>query len=167
MSTIEAITLEYSYLLSSQLEAMRQHYEAQQTDLQTRLTALEAQTADVLRTNGQLDAAQREKEKADRKARQAVELSRNLQTSLSAERAMTQGLSERIKVLEEDKGKRDAERRELEQEKNGLEETVRDLMFSLDASTKIQQLGGEGGEGGDLVVKGRDKPTPKGKKGKK
>lgn len=167
MSTIEAITLEYSYLLSSQLEAMRQHYETQQSDLQTRLDGLEARMGDIHRVTSLLDLAQREKEKAERKAKQATDLSRSLQSSLSAERAMTQGLSERIKVLETDKGRRDAEKQELEAEKAGLEETVKDLMFSLEAGTKIQQLGGEGGEGGDLVVKGGGEKTSKGKKSKK
>lgn len=166
MSTIEAITLEYSYLLSSQLEAMRQHYETQQSDLQTRLSSLESQMTDVHRLSSSLESAQKEKEKAEKKAKQATELSRSLQTSLAAERAMTQGLSERVKMLENVRERTDREKRELEDEKMGLEETVKDLMFSLEAGIKIQQLGGEGGEGGDLVVRANEKPT-KGKKGKK
>ena len=166
MSTIEAITLEYSYLLSSQLEAMRQHYESQQSDLQTRLSNLETQMTDVHRLSSSLSLAEKEQEKAERKAKQATELSRSLQTSLAAERAMTQGLSERIRKLEDDKSRNDMERNELKEEKMGLEETVKDLMFSLEAGMKIQELGGEGGEGGDLVVKANDKPA-KGKKNKK
>jgi BRCA1-associated protein len=161
MSTIEAITLEYSYLLSSQLEAMRQHYESQQSDLQQRLESLETRVTDVDRMTTALQAAEKDKAKAEKKSAQAVELSRSLQTSLAAERAMAQGLSERIKALEGGKELREKEKRELEEEKQGLEETVRDLMFSLEAGMKIQQMGGEAGEGGDLVVK----PTEK--KGKK
>lgn len=79
---------------------------------------------------------------------------------------MTQGLSDRVKMLENVKERTDKEKKELEDEKMGLEETVKDLMFSLEAGMKIQQLGGEGGEGGDLVVRANEKPT-KGKKGKK
>jgi BRCA1-associated protein len=161
MSTIEAITLEYSYLLSSQLEAMRQHYESQQSDLQQRLESLETRVTDVDRMTTALQAAEKDKAKAEKKSAQAVELSRSLQTSLAAERAMAQGLSERIKALEGGKELREKEKKELEEEKQGLEETVRDLMFSLEAGMKIQQMGGEAGEGGDLVVK----PTEK--KGKK
>jgi BRCA1-associated protein len=163
MSTIEAITLEYSYLLSSQLEAMRQHYESQQSDLQQRLDRLEGRVSDIDHNKSALEAAEKEKRKAENKAKQAVELSRNLQSSLAAERAMTQGLSKRIKALETGKEQREREKRELEEEKQGLEDTVRDLMFSLEAGTKIQQMGGEAGEGGDLVVK----PTEKSTKGKK
>jgi BRCA1-associated protein len=160
MSSIEAITLEYSYLLSSQLEAMRQHYETQQADLQQRLERLEGRTSDTDRMKTALDAAEKEKQKAERKATQAVDLSRNLQSSLAAERAMTQGLSERIKALEEIKGQREKEKRDWEEEKSGLEETLKDLMFNLEAGMKIQQLGGEGGEGGDVIVK----PSTKGKR---
>ena len=161
MSTIEAITLEYSYLLSSQLEAMRQHYESQQSDLQQRLENLEKRVTDVYRMTTALQAAEKDKAKAEKKSAQAVDLSRSLQNSLAAEKAMAQGLSERIKALEGGKELREKEKKELEQEKQGLEETVRDLMFSLEAGMKIQQMGGEAGEGGDLVIK----PTEK--KGKK
>jgi len=51
-----------------------------------------------------------------------------------------------------------------------LEETVRDLMFSLEAGVRIQAAGGaEGGEGGDLVVLPgeREKEEKRKKKGKK
>jgi BRCA1-associated protein len=160
MSSIEAITLEYSYLLSSQLEAMRQHYEAQQSELQSRLDRLEGRMSETDRMKMTLEAAEKETQKAEKKAIQAVDLSRNLQSSLAAERAMSQGLSEKIKALEEGKDKREQEKRELEEEKTGLEETVRDLMFSLEAGMKIQQLGGDGGEGGDVMVK----PAAKGRK---
>jgi len=162
MSTIEAITLEYSYLLSSQLEAMRQHYESQQSDLQQCLDRLEGKMTSIDQMTSALEKAEKDKQKAEKKSTQAVELSRNLQTSLAAERAMSQGLSQRIKVLEGGKEQREKEKRELEEEKQGLEDTVRDLMFSLDAGMKIQQLGGEAGEGGDLVVN-----PSEGKKGKK
>jgi len=156
ISTIESITLEYSYLLSSQLEAMRQHYESQAT----RLAVLEA-------AEKRAGEAERAKEKAERRAEKATELSRNLQASLSAERAMSEGLSTRVKVLAQDVEKKEDERRVREDEVKSLEETVRDLMFSLEAGMKIQAAGGgaEGGEGGDLVV--MEKDEKKKKKGKK
>jgi BRCA1-associated protein len=162
MSTIEAITLEYSYLLSSQLEAMRQHYESQQLDLQQRVDRLEGRATEIDHMAAALQAAEKDKAKAEKKSTQAVELSRSLQSSLAAERAMAQGLSERIKALEGGKEQREKEKKELEEEKQGLEETVRDLMFSLEAGMKIQQMGGEAGEGGDLVIKPAEKN--KGKK---
>jgi BRCA1-associated protein len=75
-----------------------------------------------------------------------------LQTALNAERAMTSGLSERIKLLEKKFDDAELQRKMLEEEKSGLEETVRDLMFALDAGQKIAELGGEGGEGGDVLA---------------
>ncbi len=166
ISTIESITLEYSYLLSSQLEAMRQHYASQSA----RLATLEAAEKRALE-------AERAKETAERRAEKASELSRSLQASLSAERAMSEGLSTRVKSLKEageakerQGREKEKERREKEDEVKVLEETVRDLMFSLEAGVRIQAAGGaEGGEGGDLVVLPgeREKEEKRKKKGKK
>lgn len=167
MGTIEAITLEYSYLLSSQLEAMRQHYEGEAAVQAARLASLEESTARVREAEAEARAAesrrleaQRAREKAEARAAKAVELSRGLQESLGSERAMTAGLTARVAKLREDldgvRAARDAKSAEVA----GLEETVRDLMFTLEAGMRIQGEGGEAGEGGDLVVTG-------GKKGKK
>ena len=161
ISTIESITLEYSYLLSSQLEAMRQHYESQSS----RLAKLEAAESRAIE-------AERAREKAERRAEKATELSRSLQASLSVERAMSEGLSTRVKGLAEGLDRKERERREKEGEVKGLEETVRDLMFTLEAGMRIQAGGGaEGGEGGDLVVlpgeKEKEKEEKRKKKGKK
>ncbi|WVQ83721.1 hypothetical protein IAT38_005865 [Cryptococcus sp. DSM 104549] len=152
ISTIEAITLEYSYLLSSQLEAMRQHYESAQADMLARMSALEASTTEAGKRVADLEKAEKERERAEKKAEKAVEVCKAVQTSLAGEKAMTQGLSERVKVLEKERDEAVKGRKEKEEECSALEETVRDLMFSLDASSKIQELGGEGGEGGDVMV---------------
>ncbi|WVR09682.1 hypothetical protein IAU60_006757 [Kwoniella sp. DSM 27419] len=152
MSTIESITLEYSYLLSSQLESMRQHYESQQSALLDRLSALERGTRDTEARLNELEGADRAREKAEKKADKCVEVSRSLQASLQAEKAITEGLSTRIKSLESKNSLMEGRLKDKEDECKGLEETVRDLMFSLEAGMKVQELGGEGGEGGDLVV---------------
>jgi BRCA1-associated protein len=77
---------------------------------------------------------------------------------------MTEGLNARVTKLRQDLETVRAARDEKTAEVAGLEETVRDLMFTLEAGLKIQQEGGgaDGGEGGDLVVVGGSK-----KKGKK
>jgi BRCA1-associated protein len=142
MSTIEAITLEYSYLLSSQLEAMRQHYESVSLAQSSRLTELESihnRIAQAERARLEADLA---KEKAEKKAQKASELTRSLQASLSAERAMSEGLSVRVGKLKEQLDEVDKEKRAKENEVKGLEDTVRDLMFSLEAGLKIQEGGG-------------------------
>ena len=106
ISTIEAITLEYSYLLSSQLEAMRQHYEATSSSTVAQLSHLqgvEDRAAETESARVQADTKREEAEtkasRAEKKAEKAAELSRSLQASLSAERAMTNGLSDRIKAM--------------------------------------------------------------------
>lgn len=163
ISTIESITLEYSYLLSSQLESMRQHYEKSQSTLEMRLEELERRGKETEQKLKGLEKAEKEREKAERKMGKALELSKGLQSALGAERAMSQGLSERVKVLERERDEAVKEKRDKEAECQILEETVRDLMFSLEAGMKIKEMGGDSGEGGDLMVV----PGKESNKGKK
>lgn len=166
ISKIESITLEYSYLLSSQLEAMRQHYETQMAEQASQIEELRAEAARAKAAQDQVSAAERQRqeaeqarERAERKAEKALEISRALQQNLGSERAMTQGLSNKITKLTNDlenvRAQRDAKSKEVDE----LNDTVRDLMFTLEAGMKLQA---EGEEGGDLIVKGG-----KGKKKKK
>jgi BRCA1-associated protein len=169
MSTIEAITLEYSYLLSSQLEAMRQHYESESSSQAARIAQLEADNARVRAAEAAAassEAARREaelaKQKAEARAAKALEITRSLQGSLGSEKSMTEGLTARIAKLRSDLDACRAARDERTAEVKTLEETVRDLMFTLEAGMKIQESGGaEGGEGGDLVVVGGKKKKKK------
>ncbi|RXK36565.1 BRCA1-associated protein [Tremella mesenterica] len=158
ISTIEAITLEYSYLLSSQLEAMRQHYETSQAALLAQIADLEGLARRVEKAEAAAKEATKNAQKAETKAEKAAQLARTLQTSLSAERAMSEGLSKKVKVLSEDKERLISDKKNKEEEIKGLEETVKDLMYNFEAGAKIQALGDEGGKGGDIVV---------GKKGKR
>lgn len=163
ISTIESITLEYSYLLSSQLESMRQHYEKSQSTLEMRLEELERRGKETEQKLKGLEKAEKEREKAERKMEKALELSKGLQSALGAERAMSQGLSERVKVLERERDEAVKGKKDKEAECQTLEETVRDLMFSLEAGMKIKEMGGDSGEGGDLMVV-NGKESNKGKK---
>jgi BRCA1-associated protein len=162
MSTIEDITLEYSYLLSSQLETMREHYESLAHSQSLRLATLEHQSSEV-------EQAIKARERAERQAEKASEAARVLQVDLEAEKAMTKGLSERIRKVESELQGAEREKRERAREVSELEETVGDLMFSLEAGRKIQEAGGaDAGQGGDLVVvQGKANDKAKGKKKKK
>ncbi|TXT10788.1 hypothetical protein VHUM_02293 [Vanrija humicola] len=169
MSTIESITLEYSYLLSSQLEAMRQHYEqeaASQAVVIVKLQAAAARTKEAEDAAAVAEArrveADKAREKAERRAEKALDLSRSLQASLGSEKAMSEGLNSRVNKLRDDlttvRAARDAKAAEVD----SLNETVRDLMFTLEAGLKIQEAGGtDGGEGGDLVVVNKKKGKKK------
>ncbi|EIW72206.1 hypothetical protein TREMEDRAFT_21329, partial [Tremella mesenterica DSM 1558] len=138
ISTIEAITLEYSYLLSSQLEAMRQHYETSQAALLAQIADLEGLARRVEKAEAAAKEATKNAQKAETKAEKAAQLARTLQTSLSAERAMSEGLSKKVKVLSEDKERLISDKKNKEEEIKGLEETVKDLMYNFEAGAKIQ-----------------------------
>lgn len=146
---------------------MRQHYENASLAQSSRLEALELAQSRVVEAEKAKAEAEAAKMKAERKADKASELTRSLQASLSAERAMSEGLSVRVGKMREQLEEIDRVKREKEEEVKGLEETVRDLMFSLEAGLKIQEGGGESGEGGSLVVvpgKEKDKGKKKSKK---
>nr|XP_019043840.1 BRCA1-associated protein [Kwoniella bestiolae CBS 10118]OCF22770.1 BRCA1-associated protein [Kwoniella bestiolae CBS 10118] len=165
MSTIESITLEYSYLLSSQLESMRHHYESQQSTLLDRLEKLESSSKQNEGRLRELEDAEKQREKAESKALKAVELSRNLQRSLESEKSLTNGLSNKVTNLQSQLEGVKERLKEKESECVGLEETVRDLMFTLEAGIKVKELGDEGGQGGDIVVvPGKEKGKKKGKR---
>jgi BRCA1-associated protein len=151
MSTIEAITLEYSYLLSSQLEAMRQHYETLQIAQSTRIAELEASQATLVAKEASVEEATTLKEKAERKATKALELFKSLSKELESERALASGLSTRVKSLQQRLDGREEELGERLDQVKGLEETVRDLMFSLEAGAQIRREGDEA-VGGDLIL---------------
>lgn len=138
MSTIEAITLEYSYLLSSQLEAMRQHYESLSGDQAEKLSAIRDLEARIESAEKNRIEADQAREKAEKRAEKAAGLTRSLQASLSAEKSMSEGMSARIHKLQEQMDKSEMERKERDDQIKSLEETVRDLMFSLEAGLKIQ-----------------------------
>lgn len=170
MSTIEAITLEYSYLLSSQLEAMRQHYDGMLSNTHASSSALsneiETLSSRLTAAETQAKQAEAEKEKAVKRAEKATDVSRELHRSLQVEKSLNEGLSLKIKSLGEKMVQVQTDKEEMERRVGGLEETVRDLMFALEAGATIKQAGGEdSGVGGDLVVK--QSAQGKGRRGKK
>ncbi|SOV02857.1 uncharacterized protein UDID_06045 [Ustilago sp. UG-2017a] len=164
---LEAIGIEYSYLLTSQLESQRHFYEDKLDQFQAQLTSmtgelaslslkskqideLSQRTAELERTN---ETLKKDKEKSDRKAEKAVELARALEKDLHSERSISKGLMDRLgKVKESETG--------LEAQVVDLQEQVNDLMFFVQARDKIDQEGGEA-QGGDIEIK--EKPSRKGK----
>lgn len=168
---LEAIGMEYSYLLTSQLESQRHFYEDKLDQFQAQLTSMTGElsalshkskqidelshrTAELERTN---ETLKKEKEKSDRKAEKGVELTRALEKDLHAERSISKGLMDRLeKVKEREAG--------LKAQVTDLQEQVNDLMFFVQARDKIDQEGGEA-QGGDVEI--REKPSRKGKGRKK
>lgn len=175
----EAIGIEYSYLLTSQLDAQRIFYEEQQAELEGKLFDLR----DQIRTMSEFEqyklAMAREKEeyervkakddddlaeaaararlKAEAKAERSADLARRLEKELEEERAVSAGLLEKMAVLKERAEEADIERNGLNDRLKDCEEQLRDVMFFLESREKIEQAGGAAAEaaGGTVVL-----PTP-------
>ncbi len=170
---------------------MRQHYESKMLDEAARaadIRALEKRAKEAERTReaissrlAELEAIEQRAKEAERnrqeaehakllaekKAEKAIALTRGLQSSLSAERAVSDGLATRIKKIQEDLEELKKQKRDKEEEVKGLNDTVADLMGHFEAGLRIQSAGGiDGGEGGSLVVVPKEKEDKKKRKPK-
>lgn len=164
---LEAIGLEYSYLLTSQLESQRHFYEDKLEQFQAQLTSLTGELSQLAAKSAQLDqlsartselertneALRKEKEKSEKKAEKAVELARVLERDLHSERSISKGLMERLEKTKESEAG-------FKAQVTDLQEQVSDLMFFVQARDKLDQEGGEA-QGGDVEL--RAKPASKGK----
>ena len=186
---IEAIGIEYSYLLTSQLDSQRTYYEGQTAEMRDQVAELkslvERLSVDVGQSQQRFldEEAQRRREaeerlaevdrarvKAEKRAEKAWELGRSLERELKGERAVSEGLLRNLAVAKERAAQAEQEKEVLKARVAELEDQVRDITFFIEARDKIET--GEGGAaeaaGGSLEV---SSPTPnssgKKKKGKK
>ncbi|KAJ6624952.1 hypothetical protein B0H10DRAFT_1783886 [Mycena sp. CBHHK59/15] len=185
---IEAIGIEYSYLLTSQLDSQREYYEEQTAELKTQVGELRgllerlSSEFEKEKVASKEDLAQRrreeelqvatlakEKTKAESRAEKVTDLARRLEKELNAERAVSEGLLKNL-----GKAKEKLEQTERVNEKNigkiaELQDQLRDVMFFLEAKTKIEQGGGVEAEaaGGSIEVVDLPSPKPNAKKKKK
>lgn len=172
---LEAISLEYQYLLLSQLESQRAYYEEQVRRLQSEVDQGEGNGSGAGSSSAAWKAREEEwsqektrweqdrQEAAEREKRltarceKALEMGQRLSKDLQAERSLSQGLVARCKKNEEQAEADKKEKARLKRELEEQTEQVNDLMFALSAPDKIKEAGGE--EGGDLVIKpGKGKP---------
>lgn len=170
---LESMGMEYTYLLTSQLDSQRTYFErkvAQAADkaaaataaaekassdaaaLTTQVSALTAQLREL--TTDTIPALSRAKDRAEAKATKSAELARSMEKAWKEEKKVTEGLMERIKHL-------DGKCKEKEQENKDLQEQVRDLMFFVDAREKLKNADEEIKEGSLAVG---EAPEKKGKK---
>jgi BRCA1-associated protein len=185
---MEAIGIEYSYLLTSQLDSQRSFYEEQTTDLTSKingLTTLVQNFSDKFeqeQTRHREDELKRQKEheqemskilkeklKADDRADKAMELARRLEKELREEQAVSKGLMKNLAVMRQKAEFFDKEREDFSSRVRELEDQVRDVMFFLEAKTKIEQGGGIESEaaGGSVSVPDPPKPNNNKKKSRK
>lgn len=184
---IEAIGIEYSYLLTSQLDSQRAYYEAQASEMKAQVDSLKGLVeklsseveADMKRMQEQEEVRrkadeekmaelERSRVKAEKRAEKFSEVARALEKELKAERAQSEGLLKNLAAAKERAEKADELKELLRVKVTELEEQVRDVMFFVEARDKIEKGDGVVGEaaGGSLAVPA---PTTNGKrkKGKK
>jgi BRCA1-associated protein len=175
---IEAIGIEYSYLLTSQLDSQRTFYEAQAAEMRGQIDELQgvvaALRADVEESQRRLhdgEAArvvevERARDRAEKRAEKAWELARSLEKELKGERAVSEGLMKNLAVAKERAAKAEEEKEALKTRVVDLEDQVRDILFFVEARGKIEDGEGAAGEaaGGSLEV---SSPAPNGTARKK
>ena len=146
---IEAIGIEYSYLLTSQLDSQRAYYEEQMGELKSQLNELRGVMENLNDDSKKEKDRRREEEnrirkeeadrvalvakekmKAENRADKFAELAKKLDKELKEERAVGEGLMKNLAAVKE--------KAEVEENKiRELEDQVRDVMFFLDAQQKI------------------------------
>ncbi|KAI0272470.1 BRCA1-associated protein [Gloeopeniophorella convolvens] len=178
---IEAIGIEYSYLLTSQLDSQREFYEEQTTALQTQVIELKSvaahlrQEAETLRAAAaaeedrrlhdeeeRLGEVLRDKQRAEKKSERLAEVARTFEKELREERAVSGGLLKNLEACQKRVEEGEAERAALSERVRELEDQVRDVMFFLEARTKIEAGEGSMAEvaGGDISVAASEPSTP-------
>ncbi|PAA90509.1 hypothetical protein BOX15_Mlig006518g1, partial [Macrostomum lignano] len=158
---LDAVTLEYTYLLTSQLESQRLYYEEQleQQAANLRETALQAEQEreQRLRTMAELEEARRERAALDKRLGQTNSRLQKLQKELDEERGFNSGMLANQRDLQErlqaEEARRVAELRKKEEELEQLREEMRDLYAHLEAGQQLAgQLTQDEAVGSQLVV---------------
>lgn len=173
---LDSMGLEYTHLLTSQLESQRVYYEElvqKAVDKASRASASADRSAQMLEqisaqlesvhtahkylANEVVPALERDLGRAERRAEKFEGLGRKFENEWRQEKSMNEGLMARANALEE-------RVKTLTAEKSELEEGNRDLMFSISAMDKLKEHGQEFVDG---KVEVGQPPPPSGGKGKK
>lgn len=187
---LENAGLEFTHLLTSQLESQRVYFEelvgkavakASAASEKAVIASQDAQGA--LKRLGDLEAKynqlsietvpnlEKELEREKRNAKKAHEIARGMGKSLMEEKKVSEGLMERIGFVNEGVKKKEEEMRGLREECEELREANRDLMVMVSGRERIREMEerGELGEGeaeqaGVSVGEGKKRGKGKGKK---
>jgi BRCA1-associated protein len=158
---IEAIGIEYSYLLTSQLDSQRAYYEEQSMQLKRQLEEMQRLVENLGREfekdrTGSMEqearrrredeermaGLEKDKSKAEKKVEKVSELARKLEKELKEERAVSEGLMKNLGKMKERVEHFNKQEKELTGKIADLEDQVRDVMFFLEAKAKIEQGSG-------------------------
>ncbi|KAI0666757.1 zf-UBP-domain-containing protein [Trametes maxima] len=184
---IEAIGIEYSYLLTSQLDSQRTFYEEQTAELRSQIDSMRSlveqlgaevelhkqracQDAErhAREEEERVAALEREKARAEKRAEKASELARTLAKELREERAVSEALMKNLTTAKEHAEVAARETAVFRVQVQELQDQVRDVMFFLEAKNKIESGEGAAAEaaGGSLEVTPAPHPSKQTGKGK-
>ena len=186
---MENVALEYTHLLTSQLESQRVYFEEvleravdkasraaqRSTGLEDRFAKLELDFSDLQtrhkETLERLAELEKDKERAVKRGERFENVAREMGGKWQEERKVVEGLMERITHLEQEGERaRESEKVAVERVKE-LEEENRDLMLNFSMGEKIREVveaeKGEGveGLGGEEIVEGMVGVPEAGRKG--
>jgi BRCA1-associated protein len=172
---VEAIGIEYSYLLTSQLDSQRAYYEEQLDAMKEQLSsayakmdirAKEVEGMEDQRRIAEQDwrkelesrvtEATKERTKVEKKAEKAMELARKFEKELREEKMVNNGLLQNLAAVKKRSEAFEQEKTEFMGRISELEEQMRDLMFYLETREKVEK---EGGELAGASVEMRPTPT--------
>jgi len=185
---LENISLEYTHLLTSQLESQRVYFEEKASaaaDKATKASAAAVEASEkaesALRELAELKAKyddlavasvpalEKEKSRVEKRAEKFEAIARKMERDLREEKTTSKGLMERIEHLGKESASAKEDVEKLRAEKGDLEEQNRDLTFFISSSEKVKSM--EGTELGDEVMQGTvgvPEPVAKGRrKGKR
>ncbi|KAL5118520.1 hypothetical protein ACEQ8H_003535 [Pleosporales sp. CAS-2024a] len=185
---LDNMGMEYAYLLTSQLESQRLYFEEQLeravdkaakaassadeatravTSLSTQLSTLTMQHSSSLAT---ISSLEKDVARHKHKASTSADLARSLMKQYKEEQTINESLLSRIKFLEKRAQDADAKVKELQTQKDDLEEQNRDLTFFISGTEKLREMEAKGEglvegeiEGGTVEV-GAKKGRRKGKR---
>ncbi|KAK7202899.1 hypothetical protein BZA70DRAFT_284263 [Myxozyma melibiosi] len=167
---LDSIGMEYTYLLTSQLESQRTYFEekiaaaadkasaalAKAEAAEREAAEAHARLVEASHENENLKTAEQEYEKMKRKAEALQAVSKKLEKEWKEEKSMNESMVKKLEFLTR-------EREEKEKEIAELREQLRDVMLYLDAQTKLQEMGEEVQQGTVSVAEGKSRK----KKGKR
>ncbi|KAK2711727.1 BRCA1-associated protein-like [Artemia franciscana] len=146
---IDAIQLEYSYLMTSQLEAQRGHFEEKIGEIEAKFREekgllskkLDESTIATSALKHEVVSLTKDKQHLERKVNQLTTKLSKAQQDLKDEKELNQCLLENQSTYKKRQDSLEKQMKEISQEKdqaiNELREQLRDLMFYMDAQLKI------------------------------
>ncbi|XP_025089769.1 BRCA1-associated protein-like [Pomacea canaliculata] len=179
---LNSITLEYTYLLTTQLESQRQYFEEKileaTKDANLRVTELQAQLESVCDDKEQmalkLKEAMKEKQSLDKKCSNLHNRLTKVLTELQEERDMNKCLLENQQLWQKRVTNLESHVKDLsaskEKEIADLREQLRDVMFFLEAQEKLANttdVSQEEIQEGQVIVGATASPSAVGRKGHK